>query len=69
MSAANEGQLHRLVRLAVALAGAGLCGVATFGEWKSLAGACIVMCIGLAVQIVAYIAKPNAGLDRQEKAR
>ena len=52
-------KLERLVRLAVSLSGTGLCGVATFGEFKHLAGACIVEALGLAVITIAFVAKPN----------
>ena len=50
-----------LVQLGISLAGAGLCGAATFGEWKSITGACIVFAIGVALQVIAFLAQPNAG--------
>lgn len=53
-------KLERMVRLAMLLSGAGLCAVATFGEFKALAGACIVEVLGLAVGVISFFVKPNA---------
>jgi len=57
-----------MVRLAISLAGAGLCGVATFGSWKSVVGACIVEAIGIALIIIGY-SLPNDQVDAPSGAR